>query len=298
MLIARRPVVKSLSINMCNLKSLISLSSLLIIQSFAVNATSHDTPLKESSYELVLKKYSQSALLSHSGVSVNDINVSLSGWSDTGDSLDPESKDMIVKSANAYKVVDNNGYYYGYGVLNQDGEGSTSPNHSADNYFYNGKDNADGRKYADFDFILFSFDEKVTLDEVGFGWVNKHGDDQQVSIAGINDNQLSSLKSQNSTWTDIINGAVSNSFNITKKNGSYQSSGFGFTEGAKYWLVGAYNTVFGTVNGASMYNDGLKITSINFTKALNENTEVSEPGALALMSLGLGLVLYRRKRRV
>ena len=284
---------------MRSLKSLIFLSSIfLLASSFTVNATSHDTLLDESSYELVLKDYRESSLKSYSGVNVNGINVSLSGWSDTGDSVDPESRDMIVKSATAYKVVDVYGHYYGYGVLNQDGDGSTSPNHSADNYFYNGKDNADGRKYADFDFILFSFDEKVTLDEVGFGWVNKRGNDQQVSIAGINNSQLSSLKSQNSTWEDIIDGAVSNSFNITNANGGYQSSNFGFTEGAKYWLVGAYNAVFGTVDGASMYNDGLKITSIGFTKASDENTQVSEPGALALMSLGLGLVLYRRKRRV
>ena len=283
---------------MIRLSIVISLLSLSTVLSFAVNATNHDSPLSEGSYELKLKSYHESELLSQAGVNVGGVNVSLSGWSDTGDSLDPEDKDMIVRSANAYKVVGYYGTYYGWGVLNQDGEGYSSPEHSADNYFYKGQDTEEGRKYADFDFILFSFDEKVTLNDVGFGWVNNKGDDQQVSIAGINDNQLSKLKSQNSTWAEIINGAISNSFNISKKNYNYQSSNFGFTEGAKYWLVGAYNTVFGTVNGASMYNDGLKITSIGFTKTSNETTQVSEPGALALMSLGLGLVLYRRKRRV
>ena len=47
----------------------------------------------------------------------------------------------------------------------------------------------------------------------------------------------------------------------------------------------------------------LVLLLVLFTGSLNAETnppptQVSEPGALALMGLGLGLVLYRRKRRV
>ena len=62
--------------------------------------------------------------------------------------------------------------------------------------------------------------------------------------------------------------------------------------------MGAYNKTFGDIGGHD-YNDAFKISSIQFESKLTPPpTQVSEPGALALMSLGLGLVLYRRKRRV
>ena len=66
--------------------------------------------------------------------------------------------------------------------------------------------------------------------------------------------------------------------------------------------MGAYNKTFGDIGGHD-YNDAFKISSIQFESKLTPPpppppTQVSEPGALALMSLGLGLVLYRRKRGV
>ena len=251
-----------------------------------------DSSLAEGYYDLT--DFDESVVTSATGVTIGGVNITLTGWSDTGNGLDPEDFDQIVKTASPYEVSS----FYGYGVLNQDGEGSTSPNHSIDNYYWNGEDTAAGIAYADFDFVLFSFDSDVTLDSIDFGWANDNGSDQQVSIASLNDTQLDLLQGESSTWSEIITGAVSSSFNITKTGSySYTTGELELVNSAKYWLVGAYNTVFGGVDGASMYNDGFKITSIDFTEgAPPPVAEVHEPGVLGLMLMSFAILVWRRKR--
>ncbi|MDO6566145.1 PEP-CTERM sorting domain-containing protein [Alteromonas sp. 1_MG-2023] len=256
------------------------------------NNTSYaDTSLAEGIYDLT--SFDDSVVLSSTGVTVGGVNVTLSGWSDTGNTLDPELDDTIVKTATAYEISN----YYGYGVLNQDGEGQTSPNHSIDNYYYNGTNNADGIQYADFDFVLFTFDSDVTLDGLDFGWVNNNGNDQQLSVAALGDSQLGLLEGEQSSWAQIIAGAVSESFNIANNS---VTTGIDSSIASQYWLVGAYNTVFGSVNGASMYNDGFKITSVYFTENTSTPpgapTAVHEPGLLGLMLMSIGILAWRRKR--
>lgn len=62
---------------------------------------------------------------------------------------------------------------------------------------------------------------------------------------------------------------------------------------SSYWLVMAYNSAFGGGTGLGMGNDAFKLLSFAST---TPRQDVSEPGALALASLGL-LALLRRQRR-
>lgn len=217
------------------------------------------------------------------GVSVN---ISISGWSDSA-SMGPNdiyNYDRVV-SAEMKKVYD-----LGWAVLNT--EESDGPHQTIDNV-----------KFPDYDFVLLSFSEKVTLDTLKFGWANFSGGSQEVSVAAIGEPGFNKLTSETSTWSSIISNAVSSSFSIERLSGSKGVSNLNFSSAAKYWLVGAYNTVFGSTPHGTKFNDAFKIAGIEFsntsTKPIDKEPpkQVSEPGALALMCLGLGLVLYRRKHR-
>lgn len=218
-------------------------------------------------------------------LNLNDINLSISGWSDV-ERLDEDDKwdYKRVVSAEVQKVFD-----YGWAVKNSlEGDGS-----------HQTIDNSTGQ-YPDYDFILLSFSEEVQLDSLNFGWADFGNGSQEVSVAAITDTGFNKLTSENSTWSSIISDAVSSSFSIKSLSHNRGVSNLNFSSTAKYWLVGAYNTVFGTTSSGYTLNDAFKIAGLGFsnTTETKTNTEVSEPGALALMSLGLGLVLYRRKRRV
>lgn len=272
-------------------KLTIFLTILLSINS----AWASDSSLKEHTFNYESESFNtginpiDKILVSPTGsVGLNGIDVSISGWSDSEllHSDDSGNYDRVVK-ANVQKVGD-----YGWAVKNS---WESSGYHQT-------IDNVSGDHYLDYDFLLFSFSEAVTLDNINFGWARLDGQNQEVSVAGLGEAGFNALTSESSTWSSIISGAISNSFSITS-NSNGLSSSLNFTESANYWLVGAYNTVFGEVNNGSLFNDGFKISGIELSRAtsqdepFDEPTQVSEPGALALMSLGLGLVLYRRKRR-
>ena len=213
---------------------------------------------------------------------LNGINLAVSGWADSGqlNSDDTFNYDRVI-GAEFKKVFD-----YGWAVRNSwesDGDHQTI-------------DNTGG--YPDYDFILFSFSEAVTLNTLSFGWASTRGS-QEVSVSALGAAGLSELTSEQSTWGNIVSDAISSSFSISNT----LTATLDFNSPSQYWLVGAYNTVFGEVDGGTTFNDSFKISGINFTHSPTSDvdtppTEVSEPGALALMSLGLGLVLYRRKRSV
>lgn len=221
----------------------------------------------------------------YSNISIDDVNISISAWSDTVGTYN----DDVVTSA---YVVDLGSY--GYGVYNKDAEmDGSSPDHAIDSY------NTVSRNVDyDFDFVLLSFSESVTLTGAGFSWVGKT-DNTQLSIAALDD--LSGLVSGEQTWSNIVEGALTaGSYDIE----SYESidiAQFEETETAQYWLVGAYNSVFGELD-SNMFDDAFKLASIGFEKASdtpgNSNpTEVSEPNTLgAFLAVGL-IVAWRRKNK-
>jgi hypothetical protein len=223
-----------------------------------------------------------------------EIKVGLTAWSDTG-IIDPSYyygngdfywDDSVVKSAN---IGQWNG---GLTIENRDrtyNSYNQGDHHSIDNFSEYGK--------QDFDMLLLSFDHAVTLTGATVSWMHSDNGSKEITVAGLSDN-ASSMFGGHNTWSDIAGAAIAGATGHYGISG-YQSS-FDKLTSAKYWLVGAYNTFFDD-NAAASYNGvGFKLSSltVGLEKSPPPNTQVSEPGALALMSLGLGLVLYRRKRRV
>jgi hypothetical protein len=244
-----------------------------------------------------------------------EVKVGMTAWSDTG------------SQSAAYKI--NGKYYYstldgdtawedetvqsatigqwgtGIGIANADTTGLGSykidgvltslegDSHSIDNISDYGN--------LDFDMVLLSFSESVTLTGASVSWITGNNGTNEITVAGLSESSIS-LFDGTSTWTDIaantIAGAIGH-FGIS--NSSHESTFTGLAS-AQYWLVGAYNTFFDD-NAGSFNSVGFKLSSLGIeladaTTPPPAPTPVSEPGALALMSIGLGLLAYRRKRRV
>ncbi|KHT60474.1 hypothetical protein RJ44_05490 [Alteromonas macleodii] len=283
------------------------LVSFLTVFSFSVAAT--DSHKDSLIYDLVnsngSKNYSTTVNPAQ-GTSVvtiqgKTVNVGITAWSDTGshDAIYYDGSDIYVNGDSRWEdetvksaTIDKWGQ--GLAIENQDafiyGNRYYADGHSIDNFNeYHGK--------RDFDMLLLSFDTAVSLTGASFSWVDGSSSSKEITVAGLKDNSLS-LFSGSNTWADIAGNAISTAIGHYDIS-NYQSSFTKLTT-AKYWLIGAYNTFFDTSIG-DFEGVGFKLSSV--TASLNAETnppptQVSEPGALALMGLGLGLVLYRRKRRV
>jgi hypothetical protein len=219
-------------------------------------------------------------------VSIGGVNVAVSGWADTFG-----YNDDIVVGADTYKISDK----YGYGVINEDWESAyNSPDHAIDNV------NTRNGNWQDFDFVLFSFSDDVTLQGANFSWAYSQYD-TQVSVAALDN--ISSLTSGSSTWSDIVGTAITSSYNVEKCDSTDEhlkyTSEFALNTSSKYWLVGAYNKVFGDIGGYSS-NDAFKLTSIGFSvndkTPPPDSTAVSEPGTLGLLFASGLIVMWRRKK--
>ena len=240
-----------------------------------------DSPLGDNTYNLVTHGVTNGTNYGVNGaVNVGGVNVAVSSWSDTA-----QGNDDVVEGANLHKINNE----YGYGVYNQDENNSyNGVDHAFDNAV-----NGWGTKYADFDFVLFSFSEAVTMSGANFGWAV---DGSNVSVAALND--ISLLTGGTSTWSDITSGALAkNSFDIEECDTGYTSA-FNFTQSAQYWLVGAYNVAFGDITNGQTFNDAFKLTAVGFNKnSPNTPSEVSAPGTLGLFLLsGVAVALRRRQR--
>ncbi|RUP76777.1 PEP-CTERM sorting domain-containing protein [Alteromonas sp. KS69] len=260
-----------------------------------------DDSLSEATYSLSENGITQTLTPSASHGSVinidgTDVYVGITAWSDTGNLSSSSSEDTKldqgdIKGWSEYGNV-------GYGILNDDYSWG-GDSHSADNYNDKGKD--------DFDMFLLSFSEDVTLQGSSFSWVNGNNGTKEVTVAGLSDiNSFSD--SVESTWASVSSSIVAGTlghFGIGSRDSStklYESKFTTLTNSAKYWLVGAYNTVFDD-SSSTYHGVGFKLSSLDLaiqksTTPPPAPTPVSEPGALALMSIGLGLLAYRRKRRV
>ena len=294
---------------------------------FSGNVLGSDSSLDEGTYSLVNSGISNSLLGdSVNGTAVTTVDgktvyVGLTAWSDTGyyNSQNDyyasyrylDENDNLVKRQDSLQGWRNgeNGPV-GYGLINDDSTRKPSLTYF-DTSQYGDAHTIDNRRTGeqgkqDFDMILLSFSESVTLTSGSFSSIyhyNNTDSSKEVSVVGLADiNKFQG--SESFTWSDIAStsaiGAATRHYSVGSKVGNYYQSEFTGLSAAKYWLVGAYNTIFD--NGASQQSDfGFKLSALGFSIGNTPSTpppEVSEPGALALMSLGLGLVLYRRKRRV
>ncbi len=306
----------------------------LLFLPLSANVYASDGALKEATYTLASGSGNNNTTHIHNstdasqGILIDGINVrvSVSAWSDTGSgnisynshtgTVSEVSEDDSVKEATVYGYTNCLANYfnncidgtqaYGLGIRNSDWD---FKNH---NYYYDDHtiDNTSMGGSRDFDMILLSFDREVVLTGGTFS-ANYYdgGEKNDVTVAGLDYDKANALFTGTSdfTWSDVnetvLAGALGH-FDIsnTKNSNNYYESSFTKNlTAAKYWLVGAYNTVFDQSASGSINKVGFKLSSLTIgleEKTTQPPTEVSEPGALALMSLGLGLVLYRRKRRV
>jgi len=199
----------------------------------------------------------------------------LSGWSSNS-----RNANSTVRSASRVTLDSN----WGVQLWNRYDNGS--PSHAVDNT--NG-----------FDFILLEFLQPVELLSLtnswtsGYSWVSVGAFAANPFAGGsVNWQQVANSAIQTASYTDTgINTPY-----VFANNSSIEGTGIKSTF-ANYWLIGAYNPVFN--GGQYGLGDSIKFASITTKTFVPDNTDtpvqVPEPGTMALFSLGLLGLLYRRR---
>ncbi|KXJ61867.1 MAG: hypothetical protein AXW14_17785 [Alteromonas sp. Nap_26] len=256
-----------------------------------------NSPLGEYNYDLVDDKVTQNSPTNNAIVQIDGLNINMSAFSDT-QGVTGET----VVGAKLEKISDK----WAYGITNNDESNYRgSADHAIDNlnYFSSGSDNSDYYRFTnverDYDFVLLSFDSAVTLTGASFSWLY-NSKDSQVSVAALSN--TAKLTSGVNTWSDIVEDALTSaSFDIESCEYLDHRADFTFTESAQYWLVGAYNTVFGKIDG-KVGNDAFKLANVGFsvteTSGTPDTTEVSEPGTIGLLMACSLFVMWRRKKTI
>ncbi|GAA0857803.1 exosortase-dependent surface protein XDP1 [Aliiglaciecola litoralis] len=227
---------------------------------------------------------------SSTGIKVTATALSSTGYTGTCDSgleclpgNDSTDDDPYIQ--NAY-IKQYNGN--GLGAVNFD-EADDVPNHAVDN-----KGNASNE--LDYDMVLFEFDTAVELVGVKNGWLGSRDDnntandnDTDISILGLNGPFTGS---GNLKWSDLMShgwGYHQDKFDIGLNTRATIAPGFE----SKYWLVGAYNSVFsGGINADNDW-DAVKISKL-ITRTSSPQGQIPEPATFALMLAGVAAI-FRRK---
>jgi len=249
------------------------------------------------------------------GAPVN--NVEASAWANTGNGMVTYSGSGDTREYAGSSSISDSGSYTiesaylaqwggGLGVYNRDATDDiyrvsgelgdkneeTSPEHAVDNNQRN-------------DMVLFSFDEAVSLTQVGIGW---YGGDSDITVmaytgsgtpAALTGQTYSGLvpPDLDSGWT-LINHFC----DVAAEPGDKVT--FSTTTYSSYWLIGAYNSYVGGSactdkdgTHCGSVSDAVKISLLAGNKKPGDNGNVPEPGTLGLLGLGLlGLVRARRSK--
>lgn len=228
----------------------------------------------------------------------DDVTLSVTGWSygwkttqTTRCTLQFAGRCYRTETVNV-RTVNNKieqewvGMWDGLGV-----EKTDSPNHAVDN------------EANDYDMHLLSFSESVMLTSLDIGWYQGGTDISVLAFSGSLFDPASMLGKK---WEDLLGAGWSVVGNYPNVDTQGNSGAINF-EGviAQYWLIGAYNPVFGdllpsmnllkTSKVKSNPDDYYKLKGVAFERVPPE--EVPEPAAGLLLGASLmGLALARRRR--
>ncbi|MGQ8365036.1 exosortase-dependent surface protein XDP1 [Glaciecola sp. 1036] len=180
------------------------------------------------------------------------------------------------------------------GISNQDeinNNYTSSPNHAIDN-IYNGGDSPDDIEY---EMVLLSFNKEVDVASFNIGWWSNDSDMSVLAYTGGATN--GNFFDGTSTWEDLMSSGwdhINHYSNVSVGSSVTTASDPTYSQ---YWLIGAYNGIFGHPESWSTGNDAIKLAGLTtHTKPdTGTVTEASAPGMLAMLIGGALLFLRRRK---
>jgi len=226
-------------------------------------------------------------------ISVDGLDINVSGWSDTADLSTDVDKDSAIRRA---KNLDK--YRGGWALENFDEPYNYcgTNGHSADNFGTCG--------YKDYDFFLLSFSEAVSLVNATYSWVAGNNVEQnQVSVAALESSLFTNTDGlDNNTWKNIANNhTIRSDFAQITDNPTlgYLTTFNGNTDEiySTHWLIGALNNNFGG-KAAWEGDDGMKLSGVSFNKRNLTPAQVPEPSSLAMLLIGLIALLRFNRQRV
>ena len=212
------------------------------------------------------------------------LNVTITAWSNTQDVNGPDR----VQNA---RLANNGGDGGGLLVFNRDeGSNDFSTNPCDGHCIDNRNDTTDG----DTDFVLFSFNHAVSLTELFIGYYEGGPD---ISIAAF-------ASMPNFIGRTLGNIASNSNTNLLYKNSLNNVGNFetlNLTSGgqvveSQYWLVSAYHSVFGFLDG-DQWNDAFKFKGLTVHRQMTPPSDADAPPMFIALCLALAALVYRRKVR-
>lgn len=184
---------------------------------------------------------------------------------------------------------------YGIGVENRDetANGYTqAPQHAIDNIKNGGNSND-----LDYEMVLLTFSEAVNVSGFNIGWT--HSDSDLSILAYDGSNQNPDFFNSNTRWADIVGNGANGGWDLIQESANVDDySTLNVSNGtifSRYWLVGAYNEVFGGTHWSNS-NDAFKLKGLaTVSHDDTSTTDANSPAILALMGMFLLLMGYRRK---